>query len=293
MKKLIFFLTLFSAAVAQAADAIEVRGDREVAVRVLKEAGVRVVEVRGGKYVLPDIKISAPPSVEVGGLVAVSANVGAKPDNLADLKTRWLIFQDGAPKTDNIVYFPDGSMVLFAAGLQPGRRYTVVLDVDCLYEDTTQVTVEGKPQSVIADASIEAPDLMMAVVTVGGEVPPPVPVPPTPTPTPDPEPTPPAPTVEGRLYLTYVVDNNNLTQEQASIKTAAEIIAASSQMDFRFDSYGETEPEVQARNLTKTVSDTGVPCLVVQDKTGKIVSTRKDPNAADIVNEVKRLRGAK
>lgn len=121
---------------------------------------------------LPVVKIGGiDTAYQDGDMVVLTAKVdGRIPDNLAMMKFRWVVLENGVLKT-NVVMFPDGSELVFAA--KNGRVYVVILDIDCLF-----MTVDN---GVIKNASLNSPDCIIGQITVGNPGPNP-----TPTPTPPP-----------------------------------------------------------------------------------------------------------
>jgi hypothetical protein len=150
------------------------------AMSVLREGGVKAVEVKARPFVIPNARIDGidkPPSP--GGLVELTADVDRSQfsDSLASVKYQWVVLENGKRKAD-VVQWPDGSKIFFAAGVK-GQEYTVILDIDCLFE--------AKDGQVIKDADVNSPELIVAKVVVGEAPPGPNPGPnPNPTPTPDP-----------------------------------------------------------------------------------------------------------
>lgn len=179
---------------------LEVHGDKSVAMKVLKQGGIKTVELKGEKFVLPDIEISVPTRVPYGNMVVATAKFDRSkmPDNLVTMKYQWLVLQDGQP-TDNFIAWPDGTKVIFGAGMA-NAKFTVILNVGCLFQikETVKVVDPKDPKNVvdreiITEADINSPDpIVVSVEVIGPPTPPPPPGPPTPPPGP-PTPTPPAP----------------------------------------------------------------------------------------------------
>ena len=71
----------------------------------------------------------------------------------------------------------------------------------------------GRPLGKVAVFEVE-------VGVLPPPAPTPVPVPVPPGPTPGPTPVPPAPVVQGKLWVSYIVDNNTLTPEQAAVRSS-------------------------------------------------------------------------
>lgn len=134
---------------------------------------------------------------------------------------------------------------------------------------------------------------------------PPVPVPspspapgPIPTPTPDPEPAPsppvppdpgPAP-VAGTLHASYVVAPD-ASPADAAVRTHPNLRTALASLDATWRTYRSDEADVASLNFGPTISATGLPCLIVQDRAGKVVAAVKGPTARQVIEAILRLRG--
>jgi len=225
---------------------LEVKGSKAEAARILKAQGIDAVELRGSTYVLPTVDIVSQEEVDPGEMIVVSANLDRTkfPEGLVQVKFQWTVVQDGKPK-DNVIVWPDGSKLFFAAGMKPAT-YNVFLDVDCLFG--TQQTVEGK--SALVNPEIDSPEISVKTIKVGGgakpepDVPnPPPPTPPNPdppTPKPDPEPTfDPGKYGISKMLYDYMKTYEGLTGEEkykvsqalkVTYETVSSQIAALSQM---------------------------------------------------------------
>jgi hypothetical protein len=125
---------------------------------------------------------------------------------------------------------------------------------------------------------------------------------PTPTPVPVPPPTPPpvppiptpAPVVTGPIHVTLVTDPAADSQANAPLRTALAINAAFPALDAYWH-HRTTDAGLNQFGLTTTVATVGKPCLIVQDKSGKLlVPASKAPDTeADVIALVKSLRGIK
>lgn len=140
------------------------------------------------------------------------------------------------------------------------------------------------------------------VVTIGGSptpTPTPTPTPgpspnPGPTPTPTPEPPPPAPVVAGRLHFTYIVDPNVFTAASAAIRNSKAIESALEAGDASWRTYNADEEDVKRLRLDQHFPNAGVlPCLIVQDRDGKVLASLAAPDEAKILAELKKWRGTK
>lgn len=113
----------------------------------------------------------------------------------------------------------------------------------------------------------------------------PIPPTPTPTPTPEPPPVPPAPVVVERAkWLTLIVAPYDPVQRAWVDDEAIRKKAATAGVTFR--ALNSTEEEVDILNLRPLVRASTVPCVVIQDRGGKVLVSRKVTTAADVVKAI-------
>lgn len=110
----------------------------------------------------------------------------------------------------------------------------------------------------------------------------PAPQPPLPPTPPGPSPKPPAPVVNvnGAAFASLFVSPakpDTIWLDDQSIRDAA----AASGVQFR--GYRSTESEVDDLGFRPLVRAAGVPCVVIQDKTGKVIASRAVTGPADVV----------
>lgn len=166
-------------------------------------------------------------TVNFGDVIQLKAviNNGKIPENIADIKYQWYIFEDGIKITKGLIVWPDGTQIFFGAGVKP-RKVTVALSVSCLFTNKSQikvtdpvgqslegakiVTSDGKTiTSAITDSYLVAADLTTKTITIGAQ----------PSPDPDPTPVPPTPVFPvGRFGLakTAFTLTNNISADHRS-----------------------------------------------------------------------------
>lgn len=151
------------------------------AIQVLKESGMKAVSIKSAPFIIPNAKIGGvDEKVEFGDLISLTADIDKSQfsDSLTQVKYQWVVLENGERKK-KVEIWPDGSRVFFAVGKE-SKEYTVILDIDCLFE--------VRDGDVIKQADINSPDPIVAKIIVGAD-PNPNPKPPAP-PGPDPKPTP-------------------------------------------------------------------------------------------------------
>jgi outer membrane biosynthesis protein TonB len=170
-----------------------------------------------------------------------------------------------------------------------------------------QVATPAKP--TVVDLSGQRPHPVLVtigprswlVVTVPVEpdpapVPTPTPAPtpaPTPVPTPPPEPPPaPAPVpVTGKLWVSYVVDAAKVTPAQAAVRTDAGLRKALAAKDVAWRTYQSDQAEIDALKLRPWLDRAGgLPAVVIQDSTGKVLDAVPAKDASAVVDAVSKWR---
>lgn len=152
------------------------------AIQVLKESGMKAVSIKSAPFIIPNAKIGGvDEKVEFGDLISLTADIDKSQfsDNLTQVKYQWVVLENGERKK-KVEIWPDGSRVFFAVGKE-SKEYTVILDIDCLFE--------VKDGDVIKQADINSPDPIVAKIVVGADPTPPAPPNPGPGPKPIPDPT--------------------------------------------------------------------------------------------------------
>lgn len=99
------------------------------------------------------------------------------------------------------------------------------------------------------------------VVVRGGEVQPPDNIVPPPVPEDD--------RVTGVAWFSVIVDPNS--SEQASWRTAPELRAELAKLGIQYRTYGDTERDIDTLGFRSTVTKTGLPTVILQDKDGRIL----------------------
>lgn len=100
------------------------------------------------------------------------------------------------------------------------------------------------------------------LVVRGGDNLPPDDIRPTPPPAPD-NPT------EDAAWFSVIVDPNSA--EQASWRTAPELRAELEKLGIQYRTYAATERDIDLLGFRRTVTENGLPTVIIQDKTGKIL----------------------
>jgi hypothetical protein len=125
----------------------------------------------------------------------------------------------------------------------------------------------------------------------------PGPIPPGPTPGPTPEPTPdplpPVPTpVTGPLWALLVVPSgNNVTAEQAALRTDAELRAEAKRLGITWLTFQDGESELSQKGYAPKIAETGTPVLLIVDGTGDYRQTVTKPTKPQILTALRAMRG--
>lgn len=184
----------------------------------------------------------------------------------------------------------DGPDVPFLTLDQDGRKGVVALVPSAppgVYRFT--LIARGVPAGELeldADAAVH-------VVTVEAPPPPappgPAPVPPTPRPTP-PGPGPPA----GTLHVSLILDLESITPEVARLREAPKARGVFGGLDTFYRTYAATSPDVVRLKLDTVTGRVGLPAVVIQDQTGRVLwSGRAPPDEDGLIALVKGYRGGK
>jgi hypothetical protein len=207
----------------QTADSVIQVDNKSKAISVLRESGVKAVDLKAMPFVIPNVKIDGLDRAS-GGMIELNAVIDRSQfsDSLASVKYQWVVLENGKKKSD-VVTWPDGSKIFFAAG-KVGQEYTVILDIDCLFE--------LKDGQTIKDVDMNSPEMLVSKVVVGE---PPAPGP-GPAPTPTPTPAPVFPDSKYKLapfaYTTLSEDPNLSKEEKATLgaKVAEKLEGVASQI---------------------------------------------------------------
>jgi hypothetical protein len=175
------------------------------------------------------------------------------------------------------LFAPLAALLLLAASAVAQTPPTV-LDYDSASPRRVTVIFEGDTRAYLVTAT---PVLRPVDPTPGPG--------PTPGPTPPPAPT---PVVEGPLWVSYVVDAQDVTVEQSAIRSDPTLRAELRKLDATFRTYQNDEAEVANLRLPKYFAGK-LPALIVQDQKGMVVSAERVGGAAEILTKVKAYRGQK
>jgi hypothetical protein len=125
----------------------------------------------------------------------------------------------------------------------------------------------------------------------------PGPIPPGPTPGPTPEPTPdplpPVPTpVTGPLWALLVVPSgNNVTAEQAALRTDAELRAEAKRLGITWLTFQDGESELSQKGYAPKIAETGTPVLLIVDSSGDYKQAVTKPTKPQILSALRAMRG--
>ena len=221
----------------------------------------------------PKASIKGPASVAPGGTIVLDARA-----SVADRPLRWKL---------------DGPDVPFLVLDQEGHKGVVALVPSApagVYKFT--LIARGIPAG---ELELDA-DAAIWIVVVEPPIPPAPPAPnpppaPGPVPTPTPGPTPPI--TLGTLHVSLVVDLDNMTADIASLREGLKARQALKPLDAVYRTYAVTNPEVDRLHLASVAKKVGLPCLIFQDASGKILTSEKAPSdEAGLIARVKTYRGA-
>jgi hypothetical protein len=115
---------------------------------------------------------------------------------------------------------------------------------------------------------------------------------PIPVPTPTPAPVPKG--IEGELHITLVYDPADYSLGLASIRASNTIGPALKKLDAVWRTFESSDPQLTQAHLMQPAQTAGYPCLIIQDKAGKIVKAVKAPTTeAEVLTLIKSLREGK
>jgi hypothetical protein len=217
----------------------------------------------------PKASIKGPASVAPGGTIVLDARA-----SVADRPLRWKL---------------DGPDVPFLVLDQEGHKGVVALVPSApagVYKFT--LIARGIPTG---EVELDA-DAAIWIVVVEPPVPPAPPVP-TPGPAPVPVPGPTPPTAKGTLHVSLVVDLDNMTADVAALREGVKARQSLKPLDAVYRTYAVTSSELDRLHLTNVAKTVGLPCLIFQDASGKILASEKAPSdEAGLIARVKSYRGA-
>lgn len=215
----------------------------------------------------PRASIRGPVKVAPDGTIVLDARA-----SVADRPLRWKL---------------DGPDVPFLTLDQDGRKGVVALVPSApagVYKFT--LIARGVPAG---ESELDA-DAAIHVVTVEAPAPPapPGPAPPPPTPDPAPGPIP----VSGTLHVSLVVDLDAMTPEVARLREGVQAREVFKGLDAVYRTYAHGGPEALKLNLAPIADKVGLPTVLIQDQTGKVLwSGRAPPTETDLIAKVKAYRG--
>ncbi len=218
----------------------------------------------------PKASIKGPASVAPGGTIVLDARA-----SVADRPLRWKL---------------EGPDVPFLTLDQDGHKGVVALVPSApagIYKFT--LIARGIPTG---ELELDA-DAAVWIVVVQPPVPP---TPPVPIPPPQPTPTPPHPgpaPVAGTLHVSLIVDLDTMTGEVAALREGINVRSAFKSLDAFYHTYPVTSPDLERLNLSAGARKTGLPCLIVQDFSGRILTSEKAPaDETALIARVKTFRGS-
>lgn len=209
----------------------------------------------------PKATIRGPVRLPVDGTIVLDAR-----SSVSDRPLKWKL---------------EGPDVPFLTLDQDGRRGVVALVPTApvgVYRFTL-ITV-GVPDG---ESEIDA-DAAVHVVTVEAAAPPVPPAPPGPTPGPSP--------VSGTIHVSLVLDLESLTPEVARLRESPLARGEFEGLDVVYRSYAHTSPDAIRLNLAALAGKIGLPAMLIQDQTGKVLwSGRAPPTEFEMIALVKSFRG--
>jgi len=209
----------------------------------------------------PKATIRGPVRLPVDGTIVLDAR-----SSISDRPLKWKL---------------EGPDVPFLTLDQDGRRGVVAL-VPAAPEGVYRFTLiaVGIPDG---ESEIDA-DAAIHVVTVESAAPPVPPAPPGPAPGPLP--------VSGTIHVSLVLDLDSLTPEVARLRESPKARAAFEGLNVVYRTYAHTSPDATRLNLVALAGKVGLPAVLIQDQTGKILwSGRAPPSESEMIALVKSFRG--
>jgi hypothetical protein len=112
------------------------------------------------------------------------------------------------------------------------------------------------------------------------------PTPPTPPapPAPDPVPTP----VQGKLWVSLIVQANDATQ--ANLRTHDQVRGLAKPGEIELRTYTHDDPALLGVKLDPYISKYGLPLLIIQDQAGKVLEAGKVADVAAVTVAVRRYK---
>lgn len=102
----------------------------------------------------------------------------------------------------------------------------------------------------------------------------------TPEPAPQPAPVPPpVPNVEKTAWISLIVDPAD--SQAATYRTDPQARLAISRAGVEFRSYVVTERDIDTLGFRSIVTETGLPTVILQDKSGRVISSRQIKDSMD------------
>ena len=102
----------------------------------------------------------------------------------------------------------------------------------------------------------------------------------TPEPAPQPAPVPPpVPNVEKAAWISLIVDPAD--SQAATYRTDPQARSSISRAGIEFRTYVATERDIETLGFRSIVTEQGLPTVILQDKTGKVISSRRIKDSMD------------
>lgn len=97
----------------------------------------------------------------------------------------------------------------------------------------------------------------------------------------------------GPIFVSLVFDAPTMTPDLATVRASTTIGDSLKSLNATWRNFPADDPELVATHLNAYLADIGVPCVLVQDQTGKIVRKFKPTTEGDLVSQVKAVRDGK
>lgn len=221
----------------------------------------------------PEIKIVGPDSLVYSDRNGATAIISA---SCTDSKAvRWLVMNPVLPKGTVVNEFLDkrGNDVLVITGLRQGTYY---FNYNAVNDKHEYLTITH--QLVVQEDQPPKPD------------PKPDPKPgPGPKPDPDPDPKPPG---DQKFFITVFERPDSRTPDMAKLLTSKSLKDTLAGRGHIYNLFSIDDTVDEEKNLVSDINAVGLPCVIVQDKSGNVVHKFKLPaDEAGFVAEIKKKGG--
>ena len=239
----------------------------------------------------PPIPVPVQPRAFIDGATLIPSRGSIVLDGRRSTFDRGLQWKLLPPHNDDIFLpadYEDRKKVLLFMIQPPGGTYKFVLIAKSAVYDA-----KGNVVDIIADVDVK--EVVVEPAIPAPTPPGPGPTPPGPTPpgpTPDPTPPAPIPPIAGALYVSYI-HGTDLNANTAALVRSPTIKGALAAVNANWRVYQSDQDEITKLHFDKYFQAADVPCLLIQDSTGKIVIKVPSPDEAGVLAAVGRIRGGK